>query len=86
MEKKIMILSESGLHARPASQFVKEASKMTSEVFLIKDGKEYNGKSMMSILGLGAKKGTELTLRVPGAETEMEAFGTLCALLESSAE
>ncbi len=29
MEKKIMILSESGLHARPASEFVKEASKMT---------------------------------------------------------
>ncbi len=55
-------------------------------MFLVKDGKEYNGKSMMSILGLGAKKGTELTLRVPGAEAEMEAFGTLCALLESSAE
>ncbi|NDL68650.1 HPr family phosphocarrier protein [Anaerotalea alkaliphila] len=83
MEKKIVILSESGLHARPASLFVKEAGNMASDVILVKDGKEYNGKSMVSILGLGAAKGTELTLRVPGISTE-ESFAKLCAILESA--
>lgn len=68
MEKKIVLESESGLHARPASIFVKEANSSDAEVLLIKDGKEYNGKSIMSILSMGATKGTELILKVTGSD------------------
>ena len=84
MEKKIIISSDAGIHARPASVFVKEAVNLDADVLIIKDGKEFNGKSIMSILSMGATKGTELILRVNGdnAETYLDKLATI--LLETA--
>lgn len=71
MEKKIVILSETGLHARPASFFVSEVIAADADVKIIKDGKEFDGKSVMSILSMGAIKGTELILKVSGNDEEL---------------
>lgn len=68
--KEIVLLNESGLHARPASMFVKEASKYKCTIKVIKDGKEYNPKSIMSILSMGAGKGDSIIIQAEGENEE----------------
>ena len=50
MEKKVTIINETGLHARPASMFVKKASEFKSSVELIYGGEKVNAKSIMGIM------------------------------------
>lgn len=69
-KETIVLENETGLHARPASIFVKETSKYISEIKIIKEGNEYNAKSIMSILSMGAAKGDELTLKAEGEDEE----------------
>lgn len=84
MEKVTVILTnESGLHARPASMFIKEVSKYKSEVSIIKDGQSYNAKSIIGILSMGASKGDTLTINAEGID-EKEVVTALEALVESN--
>jgi len=79
MEKTFLIQNKLGLHARAASYFVQEANRFDAEIFIIKDGQEVNGKSILGVLMLAAPKGAEITLRIEGddAEAAMEALGKL---------
>lgn len=70
-----------GLHARAAAQFVQTANKFSSEVTLIKDDVEVNGKSIMGILLLAAPKGTDVSVAVDGAD-EHEAMEMIAELIE----
>ncbi|MFZ5969839.1 MAG: HPr family phosphocarrier protein [Bacillota bacterium] len=67
---EIVLKNQTGLHARPASLFVKEASKYASQVKVIKDQKEYNAKSMMGILSMGAATGDHLMIVAEGEDEE----------------
>ena len=80
---KVVIKNETGLHARPASMFVKVASKYKSEITLIKEEKEYNAKSLMAILSMGAGKDTEITIKAEGVD-EKEATEDLKTLVDSN--
>lgn len=77
--KEFEIVNRLGLHARAASKLVNLTTKFNSEVFLEKDGKEINAKSIMGILILAAAKGTFVKVTVEGsdAETAIEAIGDL---------
>lgn len=75
--------NKTGLHARPASMFVKEASKYSSDIRVIKDGQEYNAKSIMGILGMGATMGTRLTITAEGSD-EREAVTALKNMIDSN--
>ena len=66
VEKVFVVKNETGLHARPASQFVQKAAKFKSVIKLKKDGKEANAKSIISVLSLGASKGSEITISCAG--------------------
>lgn len=55
-----------GLHARPAAEIAKIAGKHKSAVTLLSGSKKANGKSVLMLTTLGAKKGTEITLQVEG--------------------
>lgn len=79
---ELVLENETGLHARPASQFVREASKFKSEIKVNKCGKEYNAKSIMAILSMGAGKGAKLKIEASG-EDEKEAVDALKALVDS---
>ena len=57
-----------GLHARPASQFIQLVKDFSGDVKVEKDGKSANGKSMIHIMTLGAKKGAHLTITLSGDE------------------
>lgn len=52
--RDLFVQNKLGLHARPASMFVKLATKFKSEIFVIKDGEEVNGKSIMGLMMLAA--------------------------------
>jgi len=79
--RQIRLINETGLHARPASMFVKEANKFKSEVSIIKDSKRFNGKSIMGILSLGVQKDECITIETKG-EDEVTALETLVKLIE----
>jgi phosphocarrier protein HPr len=68
--KKVTILNSMGLHARPAAQFVKVASKFKSDVYLSKNNREVNGKSIMGVMMLAAEVGSELTITVDGRDQD----------------
>ena len=80
IQEVLKIINKHGLHARPAAQFVKIAGKFKSDIKVIKDGLEVNGKSIMGIMMLAAEPGSEITLLIKG-EDEKEAFAALNDLL-----
>jgi catabolite repression HPr-like protein len=59
--KKTIIGLQAGLHARPASLFAQEAKKFLSDIYLEKDSKILNGKSVMGLMSLALKKDMENT-------------------------
>jgi len=81
IKEKIEILNENGLHALPASRFVRLAEKFKSEITINKDGIEVNGKSIMGILTLACEKGSKIILTCCGVD-EKEASQALKKNLE----
>ncbi|APC41783.1 HPr family phosphocarrier protein [Clostridium estertheticum] len=73
IEKKATVKNETGIHARPALSVVKEASKFKSEVLIVKDGNEYNAKSIVAIMCMAATKGDEIIIKASGADEEAAA-------------
>jgi len=70
IKKEIVIKNRQGLHARPAAIFVQIANKFDSEISVIKDKEEVNGKSIMGILMLGAEQGTLVYIKATGPDAE----------------
>lgn len=68
VERELVLQNDTGLHARPASMIVKEASKYNSEIKILKGNHEYNAKSIMSLLSMGAKKGDTLVIQALGED------------------
>ncbi len=80
--KQVKLINEAGLHARPASMFVKEANRFKSEVEIAKDNKKFNGKSIMGILSLGVQKGEYISIETNGADENL-ALEVLVKLVEN---
>lgn len=80
--RDIEIKNNTGLHARPASAFVRVAAKFKSNITVSKDSKKANAKSIMSVLTLGASKGSTVSINAEGPD-EQEAVIALCDLIES---
>ena len=68
VEKMYVINNRLGLHARPASLFVKTTSRFSSSVKIVRDGQEIDGKSIMGLLMLAAGPGTELKIVADGPD------------------
>lgn len=81
-ERTVVVTNRHGLHARPASEFVKIASGFSAEVTVRKEDLEVNGKSIMGVLMLAAEPGAELTLRAEGDDAD-EAVATLVDFLRT---
>jgi phosphocarrier protein len=81
-EMKVKVKNQSGLHARPAALLVKEASKYSSEVTGIKEGKAANLKSIIGVLGLGVYKDDEIIIRAEGKD-EDEALKAVIKVIEN---
>ncbi len=72
---------KTGLQARPAALFVQEANRFASDVFLEKNGKKVNAKSIMGLMSLAVSTGTEVTLIAEG-DDEKEALEKLSAYVQ----
>ena len=71
VEKTIKVALKSGLQARTAAQFVQEANRFSSDLFLEKDGKRVNAKSIMGLMSLSITQGETVTLIAEGADEEI---------------
>ena len=69
-EAAVRIQNRLGLHARPAAEFVKLASRFRAEVRVEKDELEVNGKSIMGVMMLAAEAGASIRIRAMGADAE----------------
>lgn len=68
VSKDMVVQNQLGLHARPASMFVKTATKFASEIMVEKEGESVNGKSIMGLMMLAAGHGTTLTVTAEGSD------------------
>ena len=80
IEREARIVNPLGMHARPAAEFVKTASKFKSAVFVSKDGLSVNGKSIMGVMMLAAEKGSSMMIKAEGDDAEL-AMDALLALV-----
>jgi phosphocarrier protein HPr len=78
-ERAVQIVNKNGLHARPAAEIVKLAAKFQSEITIVKDDLDVNGKSIMGVMMLAAEHGSTIVLRAegPDADAALEALATL---------
>ena len=70
IKKRIKIKNPQGLHARPASAFVKIANRFESDVTVRKGSEAVNGKSIMGLMTLAANQGSSLELEISGPDAE----------------
>lgn len=69
-KRPVVVKLKTGLHARPAALFVQEANKFSSEVYVEKDEKKVNAKSIMGIMSLAISSGTEVNISAEGSDAE----------------
>ncbi len=82
MERSTIVRVHEGLHARPATRFVKLAKSFESEIDIVKDGKAVSAKSSVKLMLLGVKEGQEVAVRANGADA-IEAVEALIGYLEN---
>ena len=81
IERSVRIVNRNGLHARPAAEVVKTAAKFKSEITMVREDLEVNGKSIMGVMMLAAEFGATLTIRAhgPDAQQAVDAIAELIA-------
>jgi phosphocarrier protein len=81
IEREVVIKNRSGVHTRPAAAIVKTAAKFKSDFFIIKEGMEINGKSIIGVMTLAAEQGSTLILQFTG-DDELQAAEAVVNLFE----
>jgi phosphocarrier protein HPr len=80
IEFEAQVTNKIGMHLRAAGEFVKVATKFESDVFVVKDGKKANGKSILGLASLAIESGSWITVRVSGSD-EREARAAIEKLI-----
>lgn len=81
ISKQLEIINKLGLHARASTKLTQTASKFASEVWIERNGRRVNAKSIMGVMMLAAAKGAIVTLEANGVD-EAAAIDALTALIE----
>ena len=81
----VTVKNEVGLHAKPATYFIQKANEFQSGIWVEKDERRVNAKSLLGILSLGIVQNTDITLIADGAD-EKTAVDALIALVEADFE
>ena len=82
---EVAIVNQLGLHARASAKLTQLAAQYKSEVWLSRNGRRVNGKSIMGVMMLAASQGTKILVEVEGAD-EVEAAAALAALVAARFE
>ena len=81
--KEAVVNNQVGLHARPATFFIQKANEFKSSIWVEKDERRVNAKSLLGVLSLGIVKGTAINLIADGAD-ETEAVDALAELIATN--
>ncbi len=81
--KEVEVLNQAGLHARPATFFIQKANEFKSSIWVEKDERKVNAKSLLGVLSLGITKGTAINIIADGVDEE-EAVVALVNLIASN--
>jgi phosphocarrier protein len=81
--REVTVQNHVGLHARPATFFIQKANEFKSSIWVEKEERRVNAKSLLGVLSLGIAKGTVITLIADGVD-EQEAVAALNELIENN--
>ena len=82
IKEKIEIINKLGLHARASTKLTKTASQFNSNIWIIRNGKRVDAKSIMGVMMLAASKGSIIELEAEGTD-EVEAIDALKQLINN---
>ncbi len=82
ISRDVVITNASGLHARPATFFIQKANSYRASIWIEKDDRKANAKSLLGVLSLGIAKGMTVTLIADGQD-ENAALAGLAELIDS---
>ncbi len=82
VKRDCSIINKLGLHARASAKLSQLASKYRSEIWMTRNGRRINAKSIMGVMMLAAGKGSIVTLEVEGPDEQL-ALDALCALIDA---
>ena len=85
VSREVKITNSIGLHARPATFFIQRANSFKCSIWVEKDDRKVNAKSLLGVLSLGIAKGMPILISADGAD-EIEALDSLCELVNSGFE
>ena len=80
--KEVAVQNQVGLHARPATFFIQKANEFKSSIWVEKDERRVNAKSLLGVLSLGIVGGTTIRIIADGLD-EQEAVDSMVSLVES---
>ena len=83
LSKEVIVKNQVGLHARPATFFIQKANNFKSSIWVSKDERKVNAKSLLGVLSLGIIKDTAISIIADG-EDEEEAVNALAELINSN--
>ena len=83
ISKEIVVQNQVGLHARPATFFIQKVNEFTSSIWIAKDERKVNAKSLLGVLSLGITRGTSVNITADGADEEA-AIDALTSLVASN--
>ncbi len=83
VSSEVVVQNSVGLHARPATFFIQRANEFKSSIWVEKDERRVNAKSLLGVLSLGIVKGTQISIIADGSDEE-EAVKTLVDLIDSN--
>ena len=84
-EKKATVMKQVGLCARPATFLIQKANEFKCSIWIEKDERRVNAKSLLGVLSLGVAKDTTIIIIADGVD-EVKAVDTLCELIDSDFE
>ena len=80
--REVVVNNQVGLHARPATFFIQKANEFRASIWVEKEERRVNAKSLLGVLSLGVMKGTSITIMADGAD-EDAAVSALADLISS---
>lgn len=83
VSNEVTVKNSVGLHARPATFFIQRANEFKASIWVEKDERRVNAKSLLGVLSLGIVKGTNISIIADGVDEE-NAVKTLVELIESN--
>ncbi len=83
VSNEVTVKNSVGLHARPATFFIQRANEFKASIWVEKDERRVNAKSLLGVLSLGIVKGTKISIIADGSD-EDDAVKTLVELIESN--